>query len=81
MEVQEYFIHLIGGERICICEEIHLPHYKRLVSRFAEAKDDQTLTLGDDVMGFYYVPSAMFCTLKAARKDTDNVCKNIDCNF
>lgn len=56
MEVQEYFIHLIGGERICIYEEIHIPHDKRLVSKFAAAEDDETLTVGDSVMGFYYVP-------------------------
>ena len=68
MEVQEYFIHLIGGERICICEEIHLPHYKRLVSRFAEAKDDQTLTLGDDVMGFYYVPKRNVLYIESGAK-------------
>ena len=68
MEVQEYFIHLIGGERICICEEIHLPHNKRLVSRFAEAKDDQTLTLGDDVMVFYYVPKRNVLYIESGAK-------------
>ena len=68
MEVQEYFIHLIGGERICICEEILLPHHKRLVSRFAEAKDDQTLTLGDDVMGFYYVPKRNVLYIESGAK-------------
>lgn len=68
MEVQEYFIHLIGGERICIYEEIHLPQHKRLVSRFAAAKDDETLTLGDAVMGFYYVPKRNVLYIESGAK-------------
>lgn len=56
MSVQEYFIHLVNGDHIRIGEEYDLPMDKSVVGKYLAADREDTLIIGDEVMGFFYVP-------------------------
>lgn len=56
MRIQEYFIHLDNGDHIRIGEEYDLPQEKSIVGRFMTANQEDTLVIGDEIMGFFYVP-------------------------
>ena len=56
MRIQEYFIHLVNGDHIRIGEEYDLPQEKSIVGRFMTANQEDTLVIGDEIMGFFYVP-------------------------
>ena len=56
MRIQEYFIHLVNGDHIRIGEKYDLPLEKGIVSRFMTANREDTLVIGDEIMGYFYVP-------------------------
>ena len=56
MSIQKYFIHLVNGDHIRIGESYDIPTEKGIVSKFMAAKPDDTLIIGDEIMGFFYVP-------------------------
>lgn len=58
MRIQEYFVHLVNGDHIKVGENYDLPFEKKLVGKYIAAKPDDTLTIGDDVMGFFYIPKS-----------------------
>ncbi len=56
MRIQEYFIHLVNGDHIRIGEEYDISQEKSIVGRFMNANPEDTLVIGDEIMGFFYVP-------------------------
>ena len=56
MKIQEYYVHLVNGDHIHIGEDYYLPREKSVVGKFMTAKPDDTLIIGDEIMGFFYVP-------------------------
>ena len=56
MRIQEYFIHLVNGDHIKIGEHYDIPYEKKLVRKFISAKPEDTITIGDEIMGYFYVP-------------------------
>lgn len=56
MRIQEYFIHLVNGDHIRIGEEYDISQVKSIVGRFMNANQEDTLVIGDEIMGFFYVP-------------------------
>ena len=53
---EEYFIHLVNGDHIKIGEDYDIPYEKKLVRKFISAKPKDTLTIGDEIMGYFYIP-------------------------
>lgn len=56
MRIQEYFIHLVNGDHIRIGEDCNLPMDQSVVGKFLAADREDTLIIGDEIMGFFYVP-------------------------
>ncbi len=58
MRIQEYFVNLVNGDHIKIGESKDIPSEKKLVRKFVSAKPEDTLIIGDEIMGYYYIPKS-----------------------
>lgn len=58
MRIQEYFVHLVNGDHIKIGENYDIPFEKKIVGKYIAAKSDDTLTIGDEIMGYFYIPKS-----------------------
>lgn len=72
MRIQEYFIHLVNGDHIKIGEDYDIPYEKKLVRKFISAKPEDTLTIGDEIMGYFYVPKCNILFIHPVSLSADN---------
>lgn len=56
MFIQNYDIHLINGDILHVGEDYELTGEKTLVAQFRMASEDEIFQIGDEVMGFAYLP-------------------------
>lgn len=56
MATQIYNIHLVDGTVLPIPEDYDKPIKEGIVGKFTNAKDDDTLELGNSISGIFYIP-------------------------
>lgn len=56
MRIQEYSIHLVNGEHFNVKEDYYLPRERSVVGKFMTSKADDTLVIGDETSGYFYIP-------------------------
>lgn len=53
---QMYWLHLIDGSKIEVCEDYELPAAQGLVGKFEKAEPNEMFVIGDAISGYSYVP-------------------------
>jgi len=68
--IQDYHIHLTDGTIIETSEEYYKPVHQRLIARYTSTEPDSLITVGDQIMGFTYIPkrNIFYINTAAVRK-------------
>ena len=55
-KIQTYWLHLINGSDVSVCEEYELSNSESIVSRFEKAAPSEMFVVGDALSGYCYIP-------------------------
>lgn len=68
--VQDYHLHLVDGTIIEASEEYYKPVHQRLIAKFDACNPDGLITVGDQTLGYTYIPkrNILYINTAAVRK-------------